>query len=372
MMVTFVSQCEKNALKKTRRVLDAFANRIGDNTWQTLITEDGLITVKKMLRQTASKSTAVSCHWIRSRARSQFLWVVGNKAKFNTEGMVPVNYTTVTDIKMDETKIMSEIVYANSQKQLLSHHLFAVGYVAALLVDKLVEDQPNLKQAAFVAGCLHDIGKLDPEFRNWLQKTMSKNTAEVVDSLEDGLHIDSAKFSFEKHPRHNEISLWLCQFINLTPVLSNKKLKDFIEHVVYWHHAKPIRKEGYVKLNDIHRKLKTAYKEKGMKELVNHSQLFLKSVADVYAAYPNKILNVDFTQCNVHYDDDLTADFRKLDLPEYKQYELEEDLDDYLTYINSNAKANILRACVISADRQVSALTAEQLANYIEAGTLDL
>lgn len=35
MMVTFISQCEKNALKKTRRVLDAFANRIGDNTWQT-------------------------------------------------------------------------------------------------------------------------------------------------------------------------------------------------------------------------------------------------------------------------------------------------------------------------------------------------
>jgi CRISPR-associated endonuclease/helicase Cas3 len=93
MMVTFVSQCEKNALKKTRRVLDAFANRIGDNTWQTLITEDGLITVKKMLRQTASKSTAVSCHWIRTRARSQFLWVVGNKLKFNGEGVVPVNST---------------------------------------------------------------------------------------------------------------------------------------------------------------------------------------------------------------------------------------------------------------------------------------
>ncbi len=93
MMVTFVSQCEKNALKKTRRVLDAFANRIGDNTWQTLITEDGLQTVKKMLRQTASRSTAVSCHWIRSRSRSQFLWVVGNKKKFNSEGVVPVNST---------------------------------------------------------------------------------------------------------------------------------------------------------------------------------------------------------------------------------------------------------------------------------------
>ena len=93
MMVTFVSQCEKNALKKTRRVLDAFANRIGDNTWQTLITEDGLETVKRMLRKTASRSTAVSCHWIRSRSRSQILWVVGNKKKFNLEGHVPVNST---------------------------------------------------------------------------------------------------------------------------------------------------------------------------------------------------------------------------------------------------------------------------------------
>lgn len=93
MMVTFVSQCEKHALKRTRRVLDAFANRIGDNTWQTLITEDGLQTVKKMLRQSASRNTAVSCHWIRSRSRSQLLWVVGNRNKFNSQGHVPVNRT---------------------------------------------------------------------------------------------------------------------------------------------------------------------------------------------------------------------------------------------------------------------------------------
>ena len=93
MMVIFVSQCEKKALKKTRRVLDAFANRIGDNTWQTVITEEGLKTVKKNLRRTASKSTAVSCHWIRSRSRSQLLWVVGNKDRFNEQGIVPVNWT---------------------------------------------------------------------------------------------------------------------------------------------------------------------------------------------------------------------------------------------------------------------------------------
>lgn len=93
MMVTFVSQCEKNALKKTRRVLDAFADRIGDNTWQTVITEEGLQAVKKLLRKTASKNTAVSCHWIRSRSRSELVWVVGKRDKFNDQGNVPVNST---------------------------------------------------------------------------------------------------------------------------------------------------------------------------------------------------------------------------------------------------------------------------------------
>ncbi|WP_353143342.1 type I-F CRISPR-associated helicase Cas3f [Acinetobacter pragensis] len=93
MIVTFVSQCEKKAISRTRRVLDAFADRIGDNTWQTVITEDGIIAVKKLLRKTVTKSTAVSCHWIRGRRRSELLWVVGNRNKFNSEGIVPVNRT---------------------------------------------------------------------------------------------------------------------------------------------------------------------------------------------------------------------------------------------------------------------------------------
>jgi hypothetical protein len=72
-------------------VLDAFANRIGDNTWQTIITEDGLMAVKTLLRRAASKNTAVSCHWLRSRSRADLLWVVGNKNKFSSNGVVPVN-----------------------------------------------------------------------------------------------------------------------------------------------------------------------------------------------------------------------------------------------------------------------------------------
>jgi CRISPR-associated endonuclease/helicase Cas3 len=137
MMVTFVSQCEKNALKKTRRVLDAFADRIGDNTWQTLITEDGLLAVKKMLRQTASKSTAVSCHWIRSRSRSQFLWVVGKRERFDGAGRVPVNYTE---------KHIKSTEFENDWQFL-----------------------PLIKSLAAVAALLHDWGKASKLFQEKLK-----------------------------------------------------------------------------------------------------------------------------------------------------------------------------------------------------------
>jgi len=93
MMVTLVSRCEKKALKATRRVLDAFADRIGDSTWQTVITEDGLDVVRKLLRKSATKNTAVACHWIRSRSRSELVWIVGNRNMFNKDGLVPVNVT---------------------------------------------------------------------------------------------------------------------------------------------------------------------------------------------------------------------------------------------------------------------------------------
>lgn len=145
MMVTFVSECEKKALNKTRRVLDAFANRIGTRTWQTVITNEGLQAVKKLLRKTASKNTAVSCHWIRSRSRSELVWIVGNRARFNLQGVVPVNTTQKT--------IM------NTQWENDWHYL------------------PLIKSLTALAALFHDWGKasqlfqekLDPKSKNHLK-----------------------------------------------------------------------------------------------------------------------------------------------------------------------------------------------------------
>lgn len=136
MMVVFISRCEKKALKSTRRVLDAFADRIGDNTWQTVITEEGLAMVRSLLRKSATKSTAVACHWIRSRIRSELVWIVGNRNKFNQDGIVPVN-TTQSNIQHNE--------WENDWEYL-----------------------PQIKALTAVAALLHDLGKSSVLFQEKL------------------------------------------------------------------------------------------------------------------------------------------------------------------------------------------------------------
>ncbi|WP_411172545.1 hypothetical protein [Nitrosomonas sp. Is35] len=31
----------------------------------------------------------ISCHWFRSRSRSELVWIVGNGDQFDTQGIVP-------------------------------------------------------------------------------------------------------------------------------------------------------------------------------------------------------------------------------------------------------------------------------------------
>jgi CRISPR-associated endonuclease/helicase Cas3 len=97
MNVLLVSQCDKRALTETRRILDQFAERRGERTWQTPITQDGLDALRGLLRKTARKNTAVACHWIRGLDHSEMLWIVGDRRRFNEQGAVPTN-TTQRDV----------------------------------------------------------------------------------------------------------------------------------------------------------------------------------------------------------------------------------------------------------------------------------
>lgn len=372
MMVTFVSQCEKNALKKTRRVLDAFANRIGDNTWQTVITEDGLLTVKKMLRQTASKSTAVSCHWIRSRARSQFLWAVGNRGKFNEEGVVPVNYTdkeVLMDVPSEKPK--AGVLYANTHLQPLAEHLFAVGCVAEKLHEKIVSNAEDKSlRVSFLAGCFHDLGKLDPIFQSWVINPKKKGFVP-----QDGQHVDDTKFSFDKHPRHNEVSLLLSYLLD-SPLLTkvNKPHKRAIKHAIYWHHAKPYRrkKDEFSSYSLLSKKLVSNQKETSLEDLLVSANKLLNQVSGIDKRYNDvsnsRLSDIYSNEIEIDELEDLSD---APQLPNYKDYDPEERVQDYTRAIKTNACNNIYRACVITADRAISSLSAIELHDAIVNKTLD-
>ena len=363
MMVTFVSQCEKKALKRTRRVLDSFADRIGTNTWQTIITQEGLLAVRTLLRKTATKNTAVSCHWIRGRALSELVWLVGNKNKFSKSGRVPVNVTKM-ELIMNGPKLSTVDLLANSEKQSLDLHLFSVGYLASFLVDKLTGNKSYAK-SAFVGGCFHDVGKIDPQFQLWLAKKIkSKNS---VDFLEDGVHIDQGKFTFENHPRHNEISLIMYALLIDQTAFNRPMLRRHIPHSILWHHAKPFRKINYKSLEDIYKQFTRSLTNTVFDEVFDRAITLIKSIDDLAKKYDKKLptLSKSSGDCDI-------GSLQDFKLPPYKIYsELNDNLRDYRQEVKDNAISSLIRAAVISADRAVSAMTRDTLGKHFKQKSLD-
>jgi CRISPR-associated endonuclease/helicase Cas3 len=102
MIVLFISECEKKARKRTAKILDCFAERIGSSTWKTRITMEGLKAVKILLAKKASKNTAVACHRIVGRRSTRLMWIVGNKRKFNRHGLVCTNTTGVDKLTVQD------------------------------------------------------------------------------------------------------------------------------------------------------------------------------------------------------------------------------------------------------------------------------
>ena len=228
MMVTFISQCQKKALNRTRRVLDAFANRIGEHAWQTVITEAGLITVKKLLRQTATKNTAIACHWARSRTRSELVWVVGNKEKFNEHGIVPVNITSKSLSIEEGFFLNAEVISLISHLAGLFHD---VGKAMALFQEKL---QPKFSGKAFepyrhewVSLRIFQAYVAERGDKDWLEDLANiDHSAEDkmilhLESLRDGIDVNPIN-PFKTFPPVAKLVAWL--------IVSHHKLPQYPKH----------------------------------------------------------------------------------------------------------------------------------------------
>ncbi|RLA07244.1 MAG: CRISPR-associated helicase/endonuclease Cas3 [Gammaproteobacteria bacterium] len=371
MIVTFISQCQKKANRRTRRVLDAFANRIGTNTWQTPITEEGLDAIKKLLRKTASKNTAISCHKIKSRQLTELVWIVGNKNKFNNEGIVPVNYTE-QDFFIGENNMSK--VYANTNKQPLDQHLFAVGVAAYNLCKEIniinsdKEFDENFAKAIFIAGCWHDMGKIDPFYSTYLKKQIGVKGVIDKNVPDGGQHNEAAD---KNYPRHNESSLLFFHLSN-NQKFPNEKIRKYVEYAIYWHHDRWSRgfennKLRVFELYQIYAKISKKVNSDFTK-LFNNIKEIIKNINLMSNTYFDNPIAID--DCLSDCSDEIESIDDTL-LPEYKKYKSRENkVTEYHSDIANNARNNIIRTIIVTADWLVSGISAKALNAHIEKKTL--
>ncbi|MCX4030216.1 type I-F CRISPR-associated helicase Cas3 [Endozoicomonas sp. SM1973] len=150
MIVIFVSECEHKALKRTRKILNQYANQIGQRTWLTHMSEEGLQHIHSLLRQASSRHMAVACHRVLGRTRTALLWVVGSRKHFNADGIFAFS-TTQQDV-------------LNIPKQ-ASPMQRLCAYLSEL------------------AGFFHDIGKDNAFFQEKLQAAIQGNQQRITDPV---------------------------------------------------------------------------------------------------------------------------------------------------------------------------------------------
>lgn len=232
MNVLLVSQCGKRALVETRRILDQFGERRGDRAWQTPITEAGLDTLRKLLRKTARKNTAVACHWIRGRDHSELLWVVGDARRFNFEGAVPTNTTTRNILRRESENDWhtAQDIRLLAQLSALLHDL---GKASVAFQQRLQDrlDERNRYRHEWVSLRLFLAFVGDDDDAGWLARLASEDDGNEADwtaqgrYLRDGVDEDIERYPFRNHTGQAPLAAaigWLIVTHHRLPVIPFK------------------------------------------------------------------------------------------------------------------------------------------------------
>ncbi len=168
MHVILICASEKRAIARTAAVLDAYALRIGERTWQSPMTVEGLSEVRAALRRSASKSTAVACWRNDGRTRMRLLWTVGRAKTFARDG----------------------------------------AFAVATKTRKVHVELPSFARAAAVianaSGLAHDLGKYAEAFQNKLHSPTPIAdairhewlSAELLDFLDQGDNQNNVEIDF--------------------------------------------------------------------------------------------------------------------------------------------------------------------------------
>jgi CRISPR-associated endonuclease/helicase Cas3 len=227
MNIMLISQCSKNALVETRRILDQFAERRGERTWQTAITQNGLDTLRRLLRQTARKNTAVACHWIRGKDHSELIWIVGDARQFNERGATPTNMTRRNILRAEDENNWhsAEVIRLLASLAALFHDF---GKASEAFQKKLSSNKPvaDAYRHEWVSLRLFEAFVNGSDDADWLGRLLDlpENTAKLVEArlIKDGLSKGRIFSPFDSLKPLAQVVGWLIVSHHRMPTPSDK------------------------------------------------------------------------------------------------------------------------------------------------------
>lgn len=270
---------------------------------------------------------------------------------------------------------------ANTKKQTLINHSISVGMLSKKLFEKFVKeddynefleriDFPNkkkfsykkIKNSIFFSGLLHDIGKVDDNFQNYINEKLSmKDFNQDFDFQIEKLKKN--KVDIFRYPLHNELSFAFISSLlnsNYFSNISNEVDEKIVNNIIYFHHAKIQRDKNI----DFSSSTKILQSESFNKEK------FFKDGKDFIVSLDKKLkkYNINDFVLNNNFDEIDIDDIidKNIAIPVFQPGEFKTENDLF-----KNAITHLARSIIVSADRLISKESAEFIEQIIEDNDFD-